>query len=340
LVLFVLSLLFVSVVHCDPIDLNVTVFTNVSYFTISPGYLNFSHVNGSSPGLLTPFQYNSLSEVLSCNAVYAFANPFPINAEYLIDSAKGLEFETEGLRIVSNQTTLYVPTLGPCFTNGLRYQLQGIWSKLAFQNKSATPYTLTCSITRVYQNALIVANQNYWIYFGPGKDPYYGLIVPITSSNLALQVTITRVNASLPLPSALFTSLDIATQQKCLNPGIPDENLPGIVESFSPVADTSTTLSHAFRAVLPSNTLVYLKLLTHYNYTNLADIYHGYYFNVSLPVIQAPPPPPPPLDHTGTTFAIICVVLIVIGACGLAYYFCVIRKRQQLSLSDYSAISQ
>jgi len=336
-VLSLLLLACTSFVYADPIDLNVTSFPNISVFTISTlnNNMNFTNSPLNHTGLITPFQYNALSEVLICNTIYT-TSPYPINAEYIINSARGLDFETEDFQIIHDITDFPVPTLGPCSNNGLRFHGEPIWSSLAFY-KNVTNFNLSCTLSRIYSDANALLNTLYWIAFGPGSNVYYAAIVPIQPTNLGLRVDITRVTSTLPTPSSLFSVLVMATQQKCLNPGFPDENLPGVVEEFNPnVNGSEVTLSHTFSTVLVPNTVAYVNIIPHHN-ISLSGMIHGYTVNFTTVVLPGAPNAPPP--DSGTAFAIVCTVLIVLGAAGLVYYFCVVRRRREDGTSsEYNPI--
>jgi len=287
--------------------------------------------------LITPFPNTALSEILSCTVLYGGPSPLPVRAAYVVNSSKGPVFEGE-LTLTHNSTAFPLPTVGPCEGNGLRTIGQQIWSDLKFE-KNTTDYTANCQISRQYQNASISLGVLYYLNFLQGLNSYYAIDVPAYVP-LGLKVEIRRINNSLPAPKALFTAMVLATNQKCLNPGIPDETLPGVVEQYNPGTDPNAGeyISHLFLTVLPAKTTVFLDVSpSHSAIPVVKDLFQGYTINMTLLILPSPVPPPPKPVDGGTVFGVICGILVVIGGVGVAYYLCV--KRQSKG-DEYKPLTQ
>jgi len=281
--------------------------------------------------------------VLSCSIYYTGASPFPIRAAYVINSTRGGPMFEEQLALNNNFTTVPLPIVGPCSGNALQTKGSQVYTSLTFV-KGAAAYTATCTITRQYQDAAMPMGPIYWLNFFQGLNSYYTFLVPGHTPNLGLKVEIKRLNATLPNPKYFFALLSVATNQKCMNPGIPDENLPGIVDDYHPANDTIPSspdvMTHVFETVLPSNTVAYLNIAPlRQNAPSLAALFQGYTLNTTLVILPSPIPPAPiiPPGNEGTVFGVICGVLVIVGAIGIGYYF-LVKRKQAANREEYKPL--
>jgi len=267
--------------------------------------------NKTNEVLLMPFNFTSLSESFDRVSTSNISQ----TGIYSLNSLDG-----EGLFLIvidvdDKIQNLPIPTLGPCAGNALTYEHQPVWSVMDFQSSALTGIQLTFTISRIYQDAALTLEVPQWILFGPGKSSYYAVSIP-NSDNMALQIDIRRHNSSVPSPSKSFSYLYLATEQKCLNPTSPILD-PGIIERISIENSDPDLVSCVFSALIPFNSIVYVKLLP-----NLLASQIGLDFTYSISarmVTRSSPSPPNSSYITGVVLGVFFGILVG-GVLGLAYY--------------------
>jgi len=217
----------------------------------------------------------------------------------------------------------FVSTLGPCAGNALTYEHQPVWQVIDFQFSDLTGSQLTFSISRTYQDAALTLEVPQWILFRPGMSSYYAISVP-NRPNMALQIDIRRHNSLVPSPSKSFSYLSLATEQRCLNPTSVDRD-PGIVESVDISIGNSDPdlISHVFSALIPSNSIVYVKL-----FQNQTASFGGldFTYSISASIVTHSPSPPKLSDAAGIVLGVIFGLLIIVGGVFGFWYFKYTRR--------------
>jgi len=324
-VFFCFSLLFTMVTTIDPIIPSLK--TEEYTFQINETHKSFSNQNVGNSALLTPFDFTSLSETIILTSNYPNNTDQGVLGSYSISTSYKMLFYFH--LIVKEPTDTYLlPVLGPCAHNGLTYKQQQVWTSVDFSIYDLTGIKMNFSVSRVYRDAILYPHVSQWMIFGMSylslDNNYYAITVP-GGPNVSLQIDIRRHNDTVPLPSIFFNSLSLATDNKCLNRGAPN-NQSGIIETINLDGSTSEVVSNIFSASLLGNSTVFVVV----DRKNIPMTYYldkAYSINATF-VMTAPNHPSPPPDHFYIVISVVGIV-VFIGVVGIVIYL--FKKRTYYS---------
>jgi len=312
------SLFTASAVTVDPVPPSVVNAGVISTIVINETQKIIS-TNRANTILQTPFNFTSLGE----SFVSASNSNMTILGTYSLTSLHNEGVFSVIIGVDNQRKILPLPTLGPCAGNALTYEHQPVWQVIDFQFSDLTGSQLTFSISRTYQDAALTLEVPQWILFRPGMSSYYAISVP-NRPNMALQIDIRRHNSLVPSPSKSFSYLSLATEQRCLNPTSVDRD-PGIVESVDISIGNSDPdlISHVFSALIPSNSIVYVKL-----FQNQTASFGGldFTYSISASIVTHSPSPPKLSDAAGIVLGVIFGLLIIVGGVFGFWYFKYTRR--------------
>jgi len=316
------SLLFALYSAVDPATPSVAKATYT--FVLNETRTVFSTQNSTDPSLMTPFPFTSFNEKTVIQITYPNL-PSHVGAIYTVQESTGNLMIGVVQNTTSTNRTVSYTTLGPCDTNGLGTLNKKFWSILDFSNNNLKNISINGTIYRVYQNASLPLGVPQWILFGPGMRSYYVIQVPLYALNMYLQIDLRRHNTTVKPPPQFFSLLRIATIQSCLNPSYP--SFDGTIEPSSiyskyinGTSDAEAT-SDILEFYLPRGEIVYLTLDPQESCCTDLSIYDKMYsITASIYTFTSPisPTGDSSPDHALDVFGIVCGVLIIVGAVGVA----------------------
>jgi len=313
-----------SAVAVDPIIPSI-VKTGVFSTVVINETQKYISTNSTDAILQMPFDFTSLSESIE----HTYNSNNTMVGTFSITSARGavtlfiLFFEKQGT------STFTPPTFGPCAGNALSYKHQPVWSFLNFGLSNLTGIQLTFSFSRIYQDAALTPEVPQWILFGPGMSNYYAISVTNRSGE-ALQIDVQRHNSSVPTVSIIFSSVILATEQKCLNPGSSDQGPAGTIEMIDlRTGNLDSLASRVFSALLPPNSIIYVVL--HQNDTH-SFVGLDFAYSITAKFVPIPSPSPKPDDTTGIVLGVIIAAIVLGVLLVLGYHF---KKK----MSNYTTLT-